>query len=211
MGFVTRTLRKTMLATTKYVDPKESVLLELGTQNAFNDLVDSEKIDKYPIRNILHRYFKAYHTLDLQIEDGVIEVDLSIYQPGLFTANIITNIGTTEHVEYEQGQLNCWKNIHNWLKIGGIMIHELPELGSWPGHGRYYATREFFHGLENYGYQILELDDHKFNIGNSLWCVIRKVEDVPFMDYDTFFSIMAFDQSVPPAGVISSNNPKNLI
>lgn len=211
MGFVSRTLRKTMLATTKYVDPKESILLELGIQNAFSDLIKAEGIDKYPIRNILHRYFREYHTLDLQIEDGVTKVDLSVYQPGLFTANIITNIGTTEHVEYEQGQFDCWKNLHSWLKIGGIMIHELPELGSWPGHGRYYITREFFRNLENYGYQILELDDHKFNNGNTLWCVIRKVEDVPFMNYETFFSVMSFDPTVPPAGVISSNNPKNLI
>lgn len=211
MGFVSRTLRKTMLATTKYVDPKESILLELGVQNAFSDLIKAEGIDKYPIRNILHRYFREYHTLDLQIEDGVTKVDLSVYQPGLFTANIITNIGTTEHVEYEQGQFDCWKNLHSWLKVGGIMIHELPELGSWPGHGRYYITREFFRNLENYGYQILELDDHKFNNGNTLWCVIRKVEDVPFMNYETFFSVMSFDSTVPPAGVISSNNPKNLI
>ena len=211
MGFVSRTLRKTMLATTKYVDPKESILLELGVQNAFSDLIKAEGIDKYPIRNILHRYFREYHTLDLQIEDGVTKVDLSVYQPGLFTANIITNIGTTEHVEYEQGQFDCWKNLHSWLKVGGIMIHELPELGSWPGHGRYYITREFFRNLENYGYQILELDDHKFNNGNTLWCVIRKVEDVPFMNYETFFSVMSFDPTVPPAGIISSNNPKNLI
>ena len=211
MGFVSRTLRKTMLATTKYVDPKESVLLELGVQNAFSDLIKAEGIDKYPIRNILHRYFREYHTLDLQIEDGVTKVDLSVYQPGLFTANIITNIGTTEHVEYEQGQFDCWKNLHSWLKVGGIMIHELPELGSWPGHGRYYVTREFFQNLENYGYQILELDDHKFDNGNTLWCVIRKVEDIPFMNYETFFSTMSFDPTVPPAGVISSNNPKNLI
>lgn len=210
MGFVTRTLRKTMLATNNYVDPKESILLELGTQNAFNDLVEAENIDKYPIRDILNRYFKEYRTLDLQKEDGVTVVDLSIYQPGLFNANVITNIGTTEHVEYKEGQWNCWKNIHAWLKVGGIVIHELPELGSWPGHSRYYATRSFFKSFEQCGYQILELDDHEFNIGNCLWCVMRKVDSIPFMGFDKFHSLMAFDESVPPAGVIESNNPKNL-
>lgn len=210
MGLIVRSLRKLMLATNTYVDPKESALLELGNQMAFNSLIE-ERIDKYRISTILHKYFKSYETIDLQNEKNVTITDLSIYQPDLFNVDIITNIGTSEHVEFEKGQWNCWKNIHNWLKIDGIMIHELPELGSWPGHCRYYVTREFFIKLKQYGYQILELDDHIWSDqGNTLWCVIQKVKDVPFMDKDTFFSLMHFDINIPPAGFIESNNPKNL-
>jgi len=209
MGYVTRTLRNVMLATNNYVDPKVSVLLELGDQTSFNDLIRNDAGEKYRIKSIMHNYFKEYHTLDLQGEDVTI-TDLSVYSPDLFKANIITNIGTTEHVEYEQGQYNCWRNLHSWLEVGGIMIHELPEVGSWPGHGRYFTTREFFNSFENYGYKILELDDHIWDLGNTLWCVMKKVEEVPFMDYETFFSLMHFDNSVPFAGTIDTNNPKNL-
>jgi hypothetical protein len=67
----------------------------------------------------------------------------------LFGIYIITNIGTTEHVELEDGQFNCWKNLNQWLNVGGIMIHELPEAGSWEGHCRYYTTRDFFKSFEN--------------------------------------------------------------
>ena len=209
MGYVTRTLRKVMSATNKYIDPKVSVLIELGDQTAFNDLIWDENIEKYRIKDILQNYFKEYHTLDLKGEDIVV-TDLSEYQPDLFKCDIITNIGTTEHVELEDGQFNCWMNLNTWLNVGGIMIHELPEVGSWEGHGRYYTTREFFKSFENYGYKVLELDDHLWDLGNTLWCVMKKVENVPFMDQDTFFSLMHFDSSVPLAGTIESNNPKNL-
>ena len=209
MGFVTRTLRKVMLATNNYVDPKVSVLIELGDQNAFNDLVESQQIEKYRIKDILQNYFKEYHTLDLKGND-ITSTDLSIYDPSLFKCDVITNIGTTEHVEFEDGQFNAWKNLNSWLNVGGIMIHELPEVGSWPGHGRYFTNREFFNAFENYGYKILELDDHLWDLGNTLWCVMKKVEDVPFMDQDTFFTLMHFDNSVPFAGTIDTNNPKNL-
>ena len=126
MGFVTRTLRKVMYATNQYVDPKTSILLELGDQNAFNNLTLPEKIDKYRIKGIMHAYFKEYHTLDLKGED-IIKTDLSEYTPDLFKANIITNIGTTEHVELEEGQWNCWRNLHNWLNVGGKDILHLSE------------------------------------------------------------------------------------
>jgi|LakMenEpi03Aug12_release.lakeMendotaPanAssembly.Ray.scaffolds.fasta_scaffold650910_1 hypothetical protein len=210
MGFITRTLRKVMLATNNYVDPKTSILIELGDQNAFNELVNSQNIDKYRIKNIMYNYFKEYHTLDLKGDD-IIPTDLSDYKPDLFKCDIITNIGTTEHVELEDGQFNCWMNMHSWLNVGGIMIHELPEVGSWPGHCRYHTSRKFFKAFEKYGYKIVELDDHLWSDqGNTLWCVMKKVKDVPFMDKDTFFSLMHFDINVPPAGFIESNNPKNL-
>lgn len=209
MGFITRTLRKVMLATNNYVDPKNSVLIELGDQNAFNDLVGFDENNKYRIKDVMQNYFKEYHTLDLKGEDVTI-TDLSEYQPDLFNCDIITNIGTTEHVELEDGQYNCWHNLDSWLNVGGIMIHELPEIGSWEGHCRYYTTRDFFKSFEDYGYEVLELEDNKWkDWGNTLWCVLRKVKDVPFMDKDTFFSLMRFDTSVPPAGTIATNNPKN--
>lgn len=209
MGYVTRTLRKVMFATSNYIDPKNSILLELGDQNAFNNLISDENIEKYRIKSVMGGFFKEYHTLDLKGED-IIQTDLSKYQPDLFKANAITNIGTTEHVEFEEGQWNCWRNLHSWLQVGGIMIHELPKVNNWPGHCRYYANSDFFKSLESYGYEILELTDHSFNIGDCVWCIIRKVKEVPFMDIETFFSKMVIDKNTQAAGTIPSNNPKNL-
>lgn len=209
MGIVTRSLRKLMYATNNYLDPKKSVLIELGDQNAFGNLTEDENLPNYRIKDTLYNYFKEYHTLDLKGND-ITETDLSEYAPDKYRCNIITNIGTTEHVEFEDGQFNCWKNLNAWLRVGGIMIHELPEVGSWPGHGRYFVNKEFFKAFEKYGYEVLELDDHRWDLGNTIWCVMRKVKKVPFMDKDTFFSVMHFDESVPPAGVIPTNNPKQL-
>ena len=60
MGFVTRTLRKVMYATSTYVDPKKSVLLELGDQNAFNNLTEPEDLEPYRIKSIMEGFFKKF-------------------------------------------------------------------------------------------------------------------------------------------------------
>jgi hypothetical protein len=96
----------------------------------------------------------AVHTsLDFNGADGAIALDLSqrIDKPewnGLF--DIITNAGTTEHVEPYAAQYECFANIHGWVKRGGIVVHIVPSIeelaanGRWRGHCNNYYSQRFF-------------------------------------------------------------------
>lgn len=179
-------------------------LVELGIQQAAHNLGFNY------LRDRLKDNFKSYVSLDLHNDPGVTILDLSVYHHDLYKVDIITNFGTTEHVEYEDGQYNCWKNIHNWLKVGGIAIHEIPEHGSWKNHCRFFTTRAFFENLRNYGYEILELDDHRDENGVLNWCVLKKIEDKEFMDQETFYKFMVVDRQINMSTIHPINNPKHL-
>jgi len=54
--------------------------------------------------------------------------------------DVVTNYGTIEHVN---NQYQVFKNMHDMCKVGGIMIHTFPLVGTWIPHGRYYYSMEF--------------------------------------------------------------------
>ncbi len=67
--------------------------------------------------------------------------------------DVITNAGTTEHVEPIESQYNCWKILHDCLKPNGAAIHVLPDVdehdinGAWVGHCKHYYSKTFFETL----------------------------------------------------------------
>jgi hypothetical protein len=186
-------------------DKNNKTVLELGIQESYFDA------DFKFLRNKISNFFKSYISIDLHNIEGVTIYDLSQYNQLAFSADLISNIGTSEHVEYEEGQYNCWKNIHNWLNLGGICIHELPEVGSWKNHCRYYCDFEFFENFINYGYEIIEIRHHlHIGQGNLIWCVMRKKESMDFMSFDEFYSKMKIDREVTSDKIDYRNNPKNL-
>lgn len=128
-------------------------MLELGNQHVYDKKGRIEE-----------RTGKAYYTnrgcrhvsVDLNAEDGALPLDLSqrIEKPeweGYF--DVITNSGTTEHVEPFEAQYECFENIHRWLKVGGIVVHLVPDAhelerrGRWKKHCNNYYSLEFFRGL----------------------------------------------------------------
>lgn len=188
------------------LNPKDLDLIELGIQESVD-----RSIGFHYLRDHIGQKFKSYISLDLHNVGGATIFDLSEQNPKAFSVDIITNIGTSEHVEYEQGQYNCWFNMHSWLKLNGLMIHEIPEKGSWANHCRYYSTFEFFKEFEKFGYEIVELDNHKHpSNGNLNWAVLKKVKKQKFMDFERFFSLMYMDKSVSMGVINHLNNPKNL-
>ena len=180
-------------------------LLELGIQN-----FSGGRYNQQFVRNFFKNDFKQYFSIDLHNHPEVTLCDLSIYQPKKFYVDIITNFGTSEHVEYEEGQYNCWKNMHDWLMVDGIMIHEIPEYGSWKNHCRYYTDYNFFKKMEDCGYQILEFDQHVDENGNLNWCVLKKMEDKEFMTYEEYYQFMKTDFNTQMSDIHKTNNPKNL-
>lgn len=190
----------------KIENVSEKNYLEIGIQN-----FSGPQFGYSFLRDEICKYFKSCISLDLHKMNNVTICDLSIYHENLYKADLITNFGTSEHVEYEEGQYNCWKNMHDWLNIDGIIIHEIPELGSWKNHCRYYTTFDFFKNFEKFGYEILELDNHVDENGNLNWCVMRKKHENEFISYEKFYEFMKIDYDVKMTDIHINNNPKSLL
>jgi len=99
--------------------------------------------------------------------------------------DILTNIGTTEHVEPFESQYDCFGIIHDCIKIGGIAIHLIPDVyerderGAWKNHCRFYYSETFFEMLaRECGYELLSN-----TVINGLRCAtVKKTKDIPFLD-----------------------------
>ena len=100
------------------------------------------------------------------------------------TFDILTNSGTTEHVEPRDSQYECFKIIHDVVKVGGIFIHILPDAeqlmryGYWKNHCNIYYTEAFFEQLSvECGYKIIQ---NIVSTGNR--AVALQKTDKPFME-----------------------------
>ncbi|MFC2157979.1 methyltransferase domain-containing protein [Acidobacteriota bacterium] len=126
------------------MDVDEKYILELGNQHIIHINTDiKEKSGKAYFTN---RGF--FHTsIDLNKKDGALPLDLSQVHdiPEWYNRfDIITSSGTTEHVEPYEAQYECFTNLHNWLKPGGIIVHIVPrveELETKGSCNNYYSER----------------------------------------------------------------------
>ena len=158
-------------------------MLELGNQIIRKGNI-SEKTGKeyYKNRGVIHT------SIDLNGEDGALKIDLSKQFMDKKWSNgfdIITNSGTTEHIEPKKAQYIAFMNIHNWMKVGGIAVHLVPDIneleinGKWRKHCNNYYSMNFFEILayEN-NYELKSL-----KIINGLVCAcLKKMQDNPFMN-----------------------------
>jgi hypothetical protein len=158
-------------------------MLELGDQTiGADDIPETTGKEYYENRGVQHTSF------DLNSKHGSLPVDLSqpIQDPqwrGAF--DIITNSGTSEHVEPLDSQYDCFMNIHDCLKVGGISIHlvpdfdELEQRGYWENHCNNYYTHKFFNLLaELNGYTLVSS-----KVINGLRCVcLRKTSHAAFTE-----------------------------
>jgi hypothetical protein len=182
-------------------------LLELGDQDiVFGNLYGTK------LRNLESKNYKKWVSYDLHQRNGVTIKDLSIISDSDEKWDIITNFGTSEHVEPEIGQYNCSKNMHNWLNLNGYIVHEIPEKGSWPNHCRYYTDINFFNEFLKIGYEIIENSMIYYHgNGNLSFAVLKKIKEMDFFDYDYFMSLIYTDKNNTSNVINSENNPKNLI
>ncbi len=171
--------------------PQGKRMLELGNQNILNAFWGKTFSPTIPEKKGKEYYSKlgVEHTsVDMNGRDGAVAVDLArpMDRPewiGHF--DIVTNSGTTEHVEPYEAQFICFQNIHRATKKGGLMIHiipaveELDQNGQWKYHCNNYYSRDFFRVLaEENGYQIVEQ-----TVMNELLCVcLQKTSEQPFME-----------------------------
>ena len=164
-------------------------MLELGNQHIRDEAIAEKTGKEYYINRVIEHI-----SVDLNGSDGALMVDLS--QPIKFANwygyfDIITNAGTSEHVGLpKKNQYQCFMNIHNCLKVGGIAVHLVPDIyelkdkGCWKSHCNYYYSREFFRMLaEINNYRLISTD----RINDLLCICLQKEKEVPFMRNRTKF------------------------
>jgi hypothetical protein len=84
-----------------------------------------------------------YMAVDLHGTPAAYKYDLNEPLPIIDRFDLVTNLGTTEHVF---NQFQAFKSIHEMTKPSGIMIHSLPNQGCFD-HGFYNYHPTFFYDL----------------------------------------------------------------
>lgn len=127
------------------------------------------------------------HT-SIDIKGGYGSLALDLTKPLSFPLfDMVTNLGTTEHVDVQEP---CWKNIHNLLKVNGVLVSMCPLPGDWPHHGMWYPTKEFYiQFAELNGYRIDFLDIGASPPSRNIDVRMTKIEDMDFImpDAGTMF------------------------
>lgn len=135
---------------------------------------------------------REHVSIDLNRKNKAIPVDLDYPIPNELVGrfDIVTNYGTLEHVN---NQYQAFKNMHSMCKIDGVMLHSLPPIDNWKGHGRYYYTENFINQLEMYcGYEIVNNIKRVRRQGEKgkellLAAFIKKKPE--FIDKETFYQL----------------------
>jgi SAM-dependent methyltransferase len=146
-------------------------ICELGNQRMVH-FPESEKVAKF--------YFESlgmiYTSIDWNGRDDALKLDLS--EPiNIGQFDVVTNYGTSEHIRDND---QCFKNIHNLCRKGGIMIHNLPKEGHWLKHRAVYTryTIEFFEELiKKYDYEKIDLRYWSYKVKEdmeSVFAALRK-------------------------------------
>lgn len=149
--------------------------------------------NKKNAQGVYKTYFESIginHTsIDWNGEDGALKLDLR--KPiDLEPFDMITNIGTTEHVS---DQKSVWGNIHNLTKIGGVIASLTPLEGDWWWHGEYYPRVEFFEQFAKNGYEIEYMDIGREYPNRNLCVRLKKVAHNDFVmpdDSTIFYNTM---------------------
>lgn len=129
--------------------------------------------------------------------------DLNSYYSFQETFDLVTNLGTSEHVF---NQFSVFKNLHDLCKIGGVMIHALPMQGNvnhgfFNYHPRFIADLAAANNYEilklaftvDYKSQLIEYTQDAFKKWDShdvlFYAVLRKLSDSEFnIPFDGMFA-----------------------
>jgi hypothetical protein len=144
----------------EFYEPAGLSMFELGNQRIISGSIHTTAKQHFTNIGMSHT------SVDLNGEDGALPLDLR--QPELFKEfrnrfDVLTNLGTTEHVEPIDNQYECFSIVHDVVRPGGIMIHMVPDVeeldnsGAWKDHCSVYYRKEFFSALaDKCNYTILE-------------------------------------------------------
>lgn len=129
-------------------------------------------------------------SVDWNGKDGALPLDLRTPIWNEFPPfDMVTNIGTTEHVD---DQVGVWANIHHLTDVNGIIVSATPYPGgkSWWWHGEWYPTESFFEQFADLnGYEIERMGKGKEVPNENLYVRLAKKEKRSFKmpSIDTFY------------------------
>ena len=119
-------------------------------------------IDAIAKKFFLNNEAKEHISIDTNGYNGALQLDLSkdllqIHPEWKGYFDFVTNYGTAEHVS--NGIYECFKNIHDVCREGGIIVNDGPPFGCCPWHSPYHYRAHFFPELaKKCGYKILLFD-----------------------------------------------------
>ncbi len=133
-------------------------------------------------------------SIDINAQNGAVPLNLAApINKWNNYFDLVTNFGTTEHVG---NQFEVFRNIHNFTKIGGAMIHTVPIVGGWLRHCNIHYEPWFFTDLANLlNYKIVYAENrivdgrwrNQTEIDKTLVCAILiKEKDTPFIQENKF-------------------------
>lgn len=140
----------------KELDPPQGgSLLQLGEPEWYGDMSPAdvpgyrEGMSGHEIAAQVYRNFcfcgpSRVVSIDLHGTDAALQIDLNEpiwLEGGQF--DIIVNHGTAEHI-FNIGQV--FRTMHDWCKVGGLMLHEAPFTG-WVDHGFYNLQPTLFYDV----------------------------------------------------------------
>ncbi len=139
----------------------------------------TQRIQKKAGTKVVHKYFENGGTdvvsIDLNGKDGALPFDLQELLPkSIGKFNIIINAGTSEHIAKQD---ECFQNIHNICRHGGLMFHIVPEVGSWVKHSPHHYDEVFFRELaKKYHYSVIDIhvDDYVGPTKKLIFACFRK-------------------------------------
>lgn len=149
----------------------------------------SQQDHTMPRKPYMNKWFDiweaSYACIDLNGENDAMKLNLGELQLLDRSYNLVTNIGTFEHVAGPDGKFSwdasyrCWLNMFAAAYLGGVIYSESPQTGSWPGHGVAYLTTEFIYQIcENADLEILDIGlhpaCHNTKNGWNVWCTLSK-------------------------------------
>jgi hypothetical protein len=182
-------------------------MVEFGNQHFWMKESGHESpLDKYYTNEEDRKVFKhwanlngiSHVSIDINGKSGALPYDLSI---DLSTHNKLTqafdmgtDFGTIEHIP---NQYWAWKNMYNFLKPDGIVMHVLPLVGSWKNHPlcHWRYTKEFFNELCRVcNYSVIEVEpyDNIVSPDVSIYAIYQKMGDSKFPLKEEFDFILQY-------------------
>ena len=157
------------------IEYKDLKMIELG-----NQWLQAQKGQRMSGKVFFTQLGVKHISIDTNGLDGALPLDLcsdiDMEGHGIEPADIVTNFGTSEHVV---GQEACFRNVHNFCRVGGLMVHFVPPEGTWARHGLYRYTVDFFDRLATqYKYKTVvnRLYEKAPYVGNRglIFCALEK-------------------------------------
>jgi hypothetical protein len=154
-----------------------SSMLELG-----NKRKSAKNGGAFVYKTVFESLGFRHVSVDMNGLDGALPKDLR--KPlGLGTFDMVTNIGTSEHVSEDNwsGQIACWRNMLEAMHVGSVLVSITPRPGHWVRHGTWYPKPEFFEELARLNGCEVERGYQNETPNLALvFARLRRVEDVPF-------------------------------